>query len=172
MEFADSGVDISPAMLALAQARWPAKSFQIADAASLPFPDASFDAVFCWHLCMHLAPEKVAAVIAEAHRVLRPGGRLVIDFPSRRRRRLLRQRVTGWHGATSFDGAGLQALFARGWQPITLHGILFLPVHRLPVRLRAWCAGLDAWLTRSPLREFSSYLAVVADKAAAPRSAP
>ncbi len=47
-------------------------SFELADLYSLPFPHASFDAVFANGVLMHLR-EPVRA-LAEVHRVLRPGG--------------------------------------------------------------------------------------------------
>lgn len=166
MEFADDGVDISAPMLSIAKNKWPEKSFYEADATSLPFPDECFDAVFCWHLCMHLTPEKVANIVGEVQRILRPGGRFVVDFPSRRRRQLMGHSARGWHGANSYDSAALNGLFAHGWRPMSFTGILFLPIHRMPVRLRPWLSRLDCLLTHSPLREFSSYLAVVVDKEA------
>ena len=48
-----------------------------ADAQSLPFPDASFDAVFCQFGAMFF-PEKVSAY-REARRVLKPGGRFLFS---------------------------------------------------------------------------------------------
>lgn len=46
-----------------------------ADAAALPFPDASFDAVIAMHMLYHVDDQQEA--IAEFHRVLRPGGMLL-----------------------------------------------------------------------------------------------
>lgn len=46
------------------------------DATALPAPDGTYDAVFCYHL-LHHAPDWRAAV-AEAARVLAPGGRLYV----------------------------------------------------------------------------------------------
>jgi SAM-dependent methyltransferase len=68
-----TGVDISPAQLELARAR----GVQVveADAAALPFEDASFDAAVS--MFTHTDVDDFAAVIGEAARVLRPGGRLV-----------------------------------------------------------------------------------------------
>lgn len=52
-----------------------------ADATRLPFPDASVGAVAMLYMLYHLADPGQA--IAEAHRVLRPGGLLVTAAPSR-----------------------------------------------------------------------------------------
>lgn len=48
-----------------------------ADATKLPFADASFDVVVAMHMLYHVPDPAVA--IAEMHRVLRPGGRLVVS---------------------------------------------------------------------------------------------
>lgn len=47
----------------------------VADASSLPFGDATADAVYCGHLLEHLGYEdELPAVLAEVRRVLLPGG--------------------------------------------------------------------------------------------------
>lgn len=67
------GLDISEAMIAAAKAKGLPVEFQAGDAEALPFADASFDRVVCNFGLYHL-PEPDRA-IAEAARVLKPGGR-------------------------------------------------------------------------------------------------
>ncbi|MFB8306622.1 class I SAM-dependent methyltransferase, partial [Kitasatospora purpeofusca] len=70
------GVDRSPGMLVPAARRIPGGAV-CGDATRLPFASGSVDAVVMVWL-LHLLPESTAgAVLAEALRVLRPGGRLV-----------------------------------------------------------------------------------------------
>jgi ubiquinone/menaquinone biosynthesis C-methylase UbiE len=71
-----TGLDFSPAMLALARSRVPGASFRQGDAAALPFADESFDLVVSNFGICHV-PDQPRA-LAEAHRVLRPGGRFAM----------------------------------------------------------------------------------------------
>jgi ubiquinone/menaquinone biosynthesis C-methylase UbiE len=75
------GVDFSGAMLAEARRHHPGIDFQAGDAGALPFPDASFDVVVMSFGLLHLAHPDQA--LAEAHRVLRPGGRIVFTVWAR-----------------------------------------------------------------------------------------
>ncbi|MFP4560300.1 MAG: class I SAM-dependent methyltransferase [Thiohalorhabdus sp.] len=73
------GVDPSPAMLAHAAARGIEAVEGVAE--DLPFADGSFDhALVVTTVCF---VDSAAAMVAEAYRVLRPGGRLVIGFIDR-----------------------------------------------------------------------------------------
>ncbi|MFJ2863272.1 SAM-dependent methyltransferase [Kitasatospora sp. NPDC087314] len=57
-------------------------SFEYADAAQLPFADASFDAAWAFESMLHISDHH--QVLSELKRVLHPGGRLVIaDFALR-----------------------------------------------------------------------------------------
>ncbi|MEK7383007.1 MAG: methyltransferase domain-containing protein [Elusimicrobiota bacterium] len=77
------GVDLSQAMLAQAGRRLrgrPEIELLKADAESLPFAADSFDRVACSEVLEHvLSPERV---IAEIHRVSRPGARIVFTIPN------------------------------------------------------------------------------------------
>jgi SAM-dependent methyltransferase len=73
------GVDNSAAMLAVAAHRCEGRrgvSFHEADVLSLPVESASFDRALCVQVLEYV--EDVEAALAEVHRALRPGGRLVV----------------------------------------------------------------------------------------------
>jgi ubiquinone/menaquinone biosynthesis C-methylase UbiE len=73
------GIDPSDAMLTRAAARGVETAKGIAEA--LPFPDSSFDyALVVTTICFVRSPDRM---LAEAHRVLRPNGKLVIGFVNR-----------------------------------------------------------------------------------------
>lgn len=79
-DVAITGVDLSPAMLALARDRAAdlglAADLREGDAEALPLPDASFDTVVCaLSLCSIPRPD---AALAEMHRVLVTGGTLLL----------------------------------------------------------------------------------------------
>ena len=67
-----TAVDFAENMVAIARQRCPTADVQNADAENLPFDGSCFDAVACNLGILHLPdPERA---IAEAHRVLKPGG--------------------------------------------------------------------------------------------------
>jgi len=47
----------------------------------LPFPDESFDGVFCEHVLEHFSPEDGERLAHETYRILRPGGCLRVVVP-------------------------------------------------------------------------------------------
>jgi ubiquinone/menaquinone biosynthesis C-methylase UbiE len=75
-----TGIDLSPAMLAIARDRARTLGMKAdlreASADALPFPDDSFDTVLCTVSLCNISADRAA--IGEMHRVLRPGGRLVL----------------------------------------------------------------------------------------------
>jgi ubiquinone/menaquinone biosynthesis C-methylase UbiE len=70
------GVDHSLGMLRLARHKVPAIGWVRADAASVPLAGSSFDYISC-QFAFHHFPDK-SGMLAEAFRLLRPGGRLVL----------------------------------------------------------------------------------------------
>jgi SAM-dependent methyltransferase len=74
-----AGTDVSTYALERARARLPQLDLHEAPATALPFATARFDLVTAFDVLEHV-PELEAAV-AELHRVLRPGGHLVVSVP-------------------------------------------------------------------------------------------
>jgi SAM-dependent methyltransferase len=72
------GLDFSSAMLAVARARDDAVDFDEGDAEALPYADASLDVVVS-NFGIHHVP-RPAFALREAHRVLRPHGRVAFSF--------------------------------------------------------------------------------------------
>lgn len=70
------GLDFSASMIAEARLRYPSIDFRDGDAHALPFEPGSFDAVVMNFGLLHLA--RPGAAMAEACRVLRPGGRYAL----------------------------------------------------------------------------------------------
>lgn len=75
------GLDVTPAMIEKARANQTRLglghiTFQVGEAEALPFPDNDFDAVIS-NGVFNLALDKARA-LHEAHRVLKPGGRLML----------------------------------------------------------------------------------------------
>jgi SAM-dependent methyltransferase len=75
------GVERDPGHLAEGARRFPWVRILDGDATALPVPDGAADAVTALDVLEHVAEPRRA--IAEAHRVLRPGGVLVVSVPHR-----------------------------------------------------------------------------------------
>jgi ubiquinone/menaquinone biosynthesis C-methylase UbiE len=75
------GIDLTPAMLARVQQRSNVHVY-CGDAASLPFSTGDFDVVSAYSFLHHL--QDLEPVLAEIHRVLRPGGCLYADLEPNR----------------------------------------------------------------------------------------
>jgi ubiquinone/menaquinone biosynthesis C-methylase UbiE len=80
-----TGVDLSAQLLSLAQIRAAEEGAQLSlvrgDALCLPFRDAAFDLCVCDQVIEHVAG--YGTLLAEAYRVLRPGGLLLLSAPHR-----------------------------------------------------------------------------------------
>lgn len=70
-----AGIDVSESMLALARTR-AAVDLRVGGAEAIPYPDASFDVAVSTQV-LEYVPD-IPAALAELHRVVRPGGRILI----------------------------------------------------------------------------------------------
>jgi ubiquinone/menaquinone biosynthesis C-methylase UbiE len=72
-----TGVDLNPAMLAVARRVAPDIDWRQGDVAALPFPEREFDVVTC-QAAIFFFPDPTAA-LSEMGRVTRPGGRVAVQ---------------------------------------------------------------------------------------------
>ena len=81
-----TGVDVDAENITLARAnaaQYPTgesiELLHVSDTRKLPFEDGCFDAILCISVLEYVAPEHLAAVLAEIDRCLKPGGILIIS---------------------------------------------------------------------------------------------
>lgn len=136
------GIDVGAAILRYAHARaehvGATIHFAQADAEATGFPDNHFDLVYTCAVLHETSSDAVEKIIAEAHRVLRPGGIMVhLEVPARQDDGDVWSYLTAafeatynnenwWHGATTVDhGAMVEAAGFRdimvGYQLSTTH---------------------------------------------------
>lgn len=158
LEYATHGLDVSQNMLNEAQQKFPKKKLVASSATKTPFEKATFNTVFSFHVLMHLDRNTTNQVFQEVDRILKKEGTFIFDVPSKKRRTLTNYKTQNWHGANHFTIAEIQEQVGEKWKIEACQGILFLPIHRLPVWLRQPFRWLDTLLCRSFLKEYASYL--------------
>ncbi|HMB82091.1 MAG TPA: methyltransferase domain-containing protein [Vicinamibacterales bacterium] len=79
------GCDLDGGVIAEARARGiPNATFEVQDGCALSYPDAFFSAIVSSNTLEHVADDE--AMLRSFHRVLRPGGRLILETPLLRKR--------------------------------------------------------------------------------------
>lgn len=78
------GVDLSPRMVALARRAYPELRFHVGSMTSLDLPDETLGGILALYSIIHIPTEHLAATFAEFHRVLVPGGHVLLGFQSGR----------------------------------------------------------------------------------------
>jgi arsenite methyltransferase len=141
------GVDPSESMLALSRRRPAPLDLRQAHALALPFGEATFDAAVSTQVLEYV--EDVPAALAEARRVLRPGGRLLVldtDWDSivwhtADRARMLRV-LEAWneHLADPYLPRRLPGLLARAGLALTHCSIV--PILNRPYSEQTFSAGI------------------------------
>lgn len=74
------GVDLSPAMIGLARLAYPGLRFDVGSMAALDIADGVLGGVLSRWSVIHTPPQELPVVLAEFHRVLAPGGHLLVGF--------------------------------------------------------------------------------------------
>ena len=159
MEYATCGTDFSDEMIQIAKKNYPTKEFILASANDLPYEDNSIDAIFCFHVIMHLPEHYLKEILVEVFRVLKPGGQFVFDFPSANRRKKTSYNAANWHGASSYTIKQIKSFTKNYFANQKFRGFIFHPIHRIPVIFRPLVYPVDQLLNFSPLKTYSSYIA-------------
>jgi SAM-dependent methyltransferase len=76
------GVDISPRMVALARRAHPELRFHVGSMTSLDLPDETLGGIVALYSIIHIPDDHLATAFAEFHRVLVPGGHVLLGFQS------------------------------------------------------------------------------------------
>jgi 2-polyprenyl-3-methyl-5-hydroxy-6-metoxy-1,4-benzoquinol methylase len=115
------GVDVSPQAIEYARSRYPSPKVRYRvipriEVEPLPFEDNSFDAVVSIQVIEHVSDAD--AYLAEAKRVLRQDGVLVVATPDRSTRLLPKQRPWNRFHVREFSEDALAALLARHFRGV------------------------------------------------------
>jgi SAM-dependent methyltransferase len=74
------GIDLSPGMVQVARRDHPELRFDVGSMTALDLPAGELSGVLAWWSIVHTPPEILPLVFAEFHRVLAPGGYLLLGF--------------------------------------------------------------------------------------------
>jgi SAM-dependent methyltransferase len=125
------GVDLSPGMVAIARRLHPGLRFEVGDALALELADASLAGVVAFYSLIHLPRAAAPRAAAEIHRVLRPGGLLLVGFHA----------GAGEVHADEFLG-----------RPVSIDATLYEPDEMAAILAAAGLA-VDAAVTRPPIED-------------------
>jgi SAM-dependent methyltransferase len=161
------GIDISEPTVIQARAAFEADGNArlrlqgaVGDVRALPFPDASFDAIYSMGTIEHF--DETERAVEEMARVLKPGGRAIVGVPNRHDPFLRPLLVTvlqalglyAYGYEKSYSRRALRDMLERaGFTVLAETAILFIPgwLRMLDLACHSWCrplAGFTAALVR------------------------
>lgn len=119
------GIDLNEAAIQRAKATYPELDFKLTDGSSIPFDDASFEAVVSFQVIEHVGDYE--SYLSEIRRVLRPGGIALFTTPNRAIR--LEPGMKPWNEfhVTEFTADQLSSLLAQYFKDVTVHGMFGVP---------------------------------------------
>jgi SAM-dependent methyltransferase len=161
------GIDISEPTVIQARAAFEADGNArlrlqgaVGDVRALPFPDASFDAIYSMGTIEHF--DETERAVEEMARVLKPGGRAIVGVPNRHDP-FLRPLLATMLQALGLYAYGYEKSYSRralrdmleraGFTVVAETAILFIPgwLRMLDLACHSWCrplAGITAALVR------------------------
>src|SRR5512138_3370681 len=96
------GIDVIPGMIEFSRQKAAQANeditFQLGSINDIPFPENQFDVVMCSFMIFHMSDETRRTGIAEVHRVLKPGGLLLVvdlEMPANPLARAIAKRLLG-----------------------------------------------------------------------------
>ncbi len=139
-------------------------SFELVDAQSIPFVDASFDAVAANHMLYHV-PDRAKA-LSEIRRILRSNGRLYAATNGRNHLRELREFVGRFvpnppdYGGLSFNLENGYAELSRYFPQVTLHRYesTLVVTEAEPIVVYVFSGSTKDFLAGDKLREFTDFV--------------
>jgi SAM-dependent methyltransferase len=136
-----------------------------ASATGLPLPDASFDVVFASNLLEHLTRQQIMEALGEFHRVLRPGGRVILLQPNYRLRPA--EYYDDYTHLTPLSDRSLADILT-----VAGFGLLEVRARFLPLTVKSRAGGLTFLIPlylRLPFRPLAGQMLLVGER---PGSAP
>jgi SAM-dependent methyltransferase len=108
------GIDLSPRTVELTRERHPGLRFEVGSMTAIDVPDGALGGVVALYSIIHVPADHMPGVFAEFHRVLRPGGHLMLSFQVgddiRHRDEAFGRRISvDWHRQQPDTIAGLLA---------------------------------------------------------------
>ncbi len=164
LNFANYGIDISPKMVEIAKLKFPEKEIIESSVSSISYPENYFNYIYSLHVIMHLDKETTKIFLDETYEKLKKNGKLIYDFPSEKRRKIVNYKAKNWHAANQFSINEILKLTENKWELTRYKGILFLPIHRFPKFTRPLFLYIDNFLCNSFFREYASYIIIELEK--------
>jgi SAM-dependent methyltransferase len=81
------GIDLSPEMIAVARKWYPHLDFQLGVMPGLSIEDGALAGIVAWYSIIHTPPERHPEIFTDFHRMLSPGGHLLLAFQAGNERR-------------------------------------------------------------------------------------
>ncbi len=75
-----TGIDLVPEFIDRARTAHPDGRYELGSMHELATVDHSVAGILAWYSLIHLLPDELEGVLAELHRVMVPGGKLVVGF--------------------------------------------------------------------------------------------